>query len=185
MAGPAGLAAGLDGRRSVASQVTKSELLAAAATLAVSPDALSALYEKHSGADKVLQRAELAGLLAELGADLAHEEVHEADVFAAAASAAGGGHDATAQEPHSVSGPSAFVVVEATQKMEQHLGGKTAAEAAVWPEELVLALAAYCEQSQSLPGEIVLHVYPFGGVRDSTEMLKRLSAGTWPSAETS
>eukprot|EP01046_Picozoa_sp_COSAG06_P035437 COSAG06_NODE_3811_length_4884_cov_11.896134_1_plen_76_part_00 len=58
-------------------------------------------------------------------------------------------------------------------------------EAEVWPEELVLALAAYCEQAYVPEGEVVVHVFPFGGVRQSAEMLGRLRKGDWPSASSS
>ena len=55
---------------------------------------------------------------------------------------------------------------------------------AVWPEELVLALAHYCEKVHAAPGEIVLHVFPFGGARQGVDMIEQLRKGAWPSSET-
>ena len=54
-------------------------------------------------------------------------------------------------------------------------------ETEAWPEELVLALAAYCEQAAVPEGEVCVHVLPFGGVAQSLEMLGRLRRGDWPS----
>jgi hypothetical protein len=48
------------------------------------------------------------------------------------------------------------------------------------PEELVLGLAAFCARSDVTAGEVVLHVFPFGGVRAGVEMLSKLRDGTWP-----
>jgi hypothetical protein len=69
---------------------------------------------------------------------------------------------------HSVTGPSAFVGVgdeelPAAARSSQGSAvatGPAESEVEVWPEELVLALAAYCEQHNTAAGEIVLHVFP-------------------------
>jgi hypothetical protein len=44
----------------------------------------------------------------------------------------------------------------------------------------VLGLAAFCARSDVTAGEVVLHVFPFGGVRAGVEMLSKLRDGTWP-----
>ena len=167
-------------------QVTETELLAAAAVLAVDEKELSSLYAKYSGADKVLQRPELAQLLVELGADMT--TIHEQQQL----EGEGGGEQDTSSNTtaHSVSGPSAFVS-DGPKSATNASGTPTPAaaaaveEAEVWPEELVLALAAYCEQAYVPEGEVVVHVFPFGGVRQSAEMLGRLRRGDWPSASSS
>lgn len=149
-------------------QVDEAELLAAAAVLSVGEKELQQLYAKHSGADKLLQRPELAQLLVELGADMTTTNEEVDDSF-------------TTSTGHSVSGPSAFVsdgppCSTSKQNVQQP------AEVEVWPEELVLALAAYCEQANVPQGEVIVHVFPFGGVRQSMEMVGRLRSGEWPSA---
>ena len=57
-------------------------------------------------------------------------------------------------------------------------------EAEVWPEEMVLALAAYCEQASVPVGEVIVHAFPFGGVRPAVEMLGKLRSGDWPTSST-
>eukprot|EP01043_Picozoa_sp_COSAG02_P043909 COSAG02_NODE_3866_length_6121_cov_318.011956_2_plen_482_part_00 len=154
-------------------QVDQAELLAAAAVLSVGEKELSQLYAKHSGTDKVLQRPELAQLLVELGADMSTTTEDDAD-------------DSTAAR--SISGPSAFVSDGPQCSPSKHDTQLPQAvgvdEMEVWPEELVLALAAYCEQACVPEGEVTVHVFPFGGVRQSVEMLRRLRTGDWPSSST-
>ena len=174
-------------------EVSEAELLAAAAVLCVAPAELSALYEKYSGADRVLQRPELAQLLVELGADLAHEPTYGAGL--------GGGGDGPGAEVHSVTGPSAFVAGEPKVNATPGAVPKQEEEV-VWPEELVLALAAFCGNYSSKGNdaccmcfywslvagllvdherllanterepavEVVVHVFPFGGVSTDTPM---------------
>jgi hypothetical protein len=50
----------------------------------------------------------------------------------------------------------------------------------VLPEEMVLAIAAYCEQAAIPDGEVVLHFFPFGGVAKSVELIAELVGGAWP-----
>ena len=120
----------------------------------------------------MLQRPELAQLLVQLGADMAHEHIEPSTGPTTAAA-------------HSVTGPSAFVAADGPPSAGAAGGGGgcNGDGAPVWPEELVLALAAYCEQAVTAPGEIVLHVFPFGGVRAGVEMVAQLSDGRWPSSE--
>jgi hypothetical protein len=105
--------------------------------------------------------------------------------------------------PHSVSGPSTMVS-EATELPPLKpaptekggtagaAGGESGAEvrggisttqdskAVLCPEELVLAIAAYCERAAVPAGEVVLHFFPFGGVSRSTQLIQELRHGTWP-----
>lgn len=152
-------------------QVDQAELLAAAAVLSVGEKDLSKLYAKHSGTDKLLQRPELAQLLVELGADMTTTTEEDAD---------------DSKEARSISGPSAFVAdgphFSPSKHDTQH--PSSVVEVEVWPEELVLALAAYCEQACVPEGEVIVHVFPFGGVKQSVEMLGRLRTGDWPSSST-
>ena len=54
----------------------------------------------------------------------------------------------------------------------------------VWPEDLVQTLAAYMEEEGVLPGEICLHLYPFGGIRKTLSMRAALEEGVWPALAT-
>lgn len=63
------------------------------------------------------------------------------------------------------------------------VGGEVAALAkpeVVWPEELVLALAAFCASECIDEHELVLHFYPFGGLARTFELTSSLRDGTWP-----
>ena len=55
----------------------------------------------------------------------------------------------------------------------------------MWPEELVLSLAAYCGRAEVEPGEVVTHVFPFGGVRAGVRMIGAMAEGSWPSSDAS
>lgn len=81
-----------------------------------------------------------------------------------------------------VSGPSAFVQDAAASKAEVSAEGaaKQGASAIVWPDELVLALAAYCEREGLADGEVMLHFFPFGGLARTFELISQLQAGSWP-----
>ncbi len=151
-------------------QVDQAELLAAAAVLSVGEKELSQLYAKHSGTDKLLQRPELAQLLAEIGADMSTTTGEDGD---------------DSKTARSISGPSAFVAdgpQSLSKRGSQQPQAAGADEKEVYPEELVLALGAYCEQACVPEGEVIVHVFPFGGVRQSVEMLERLRSGDWPSS---
>ena len=50
----------------------------------------------------------------------------------------------------------------------------------VWPTELVLALAEYCELNSVPEGEVRLHVYPFGGLDSAQQLASGLMSGSWP-----
>ena len=54
------------------------------------------------------------------------------------------------------------------------VGEVGAPPAVVEPEELCLALAAFCEQEQLGDSEVRLHLYPFGGVESGLRMLQRM-----------
>eukprot|EP00931_Biecheleriopsis_adriatica_P104880 TRINITY_DN79494_c0_g1_i1.p1 TRINITY_DN79494_c0_g1~~TRINITY_DN79494_c0_g1_i1.p1 ORF type:complete len:496 (-),score=40.71 TRINITY_DN79494_c0_g1_i1:9-1496(-) len=71
-----------------------------------------------------------------------------------------------------VSGPSVFVGAGS--------GGVPASDDVVCPEELVLTLALFCERQQIPKGEVNLHMFPFGGISKTVDLVKRLRAGTWP-----
>jgi hypothetical protein len=146
--------------------VSEAELLAAAPELHADTETLHGLFELHANSDgKTLARHEFAEILADLGDEKAHQL------------------DGTQQLPdvpgevHSVAGPS-------TQVQQGGGGGGAAAdEPLVWPEELVLALAAYAEREALKEGELVCHFYPFGGVAHGLQLLADLASGTWPHVE--
>jgi hypothetical protein len=58
----------------------------------------------------------------------------------------------------------------------------TANAGLVWPSEAtVLAVAAFCELHALPPGEVCLHVYPFGDdAAMARELGVQLALGTWP-----
>jgi hypothetical protein len=63
-------------------------------------------------------------------------------------------------------------------------------EVDVWPEELVYALARYCEEHSDSDdsdehgsgggSSIRLHVFPFGGLPKALAMIHDLTEGRWP-----
>ncbi|CAE8583237.1 unnamed protein product [Polarella glacialis] len=138
--------------------------------LATSPDChpdlrLRELFARHaSPADEHLGRHELALLLAEY----AEAESKLADVRASSTSDPS---RASSLGP-SVSGPSAFVT-SATSDGE-------AVDRLVSPEDILLSLAAHCEQEGIPSGEITALIFPFGGLPHSLEMAGGLRNGSWP-----
>merc|ERR1719414_908380 len=83
-----------------------------------------------------------------------------------------------------VSGPSAFVQDVTASKAEVSAEGGTqqGTSSVVWPDELVLALAAYCEREGLADGEVMLHFFPFGGLARTFELISQLQAGSWLSS---
>jgi len=125
---------------------------------------LNALYEKHAGADKLLSRDEFSQLLVEdamLDRTRSCRTSKEPVVRIA---------HPTAQGPSTcVSGSGTAAPVESGQGSD-----------IVWPEETVLALAAFCNHVQAPEGEIGLSFYPFGGLSKTFELASTLQRGTWP-----
>lgn len=145
--------------------VSRAELLAAAPYLHADAATLEMLFSRHAGRDGMLQRYELAEVLADLGDETAHVSPHASP------------HGARAGKAHSVAGPS-------TQVQARRASKEPAEEdPLVLPEELVLALAAYVEREQLPEGEVVLHLYPFGGVDRSLQLLRDMAEGAWPAVE--
>eukprot|EP00930_Biecheleria_cincta_P066210 TRINITY_DN5226_c0_g1_i2.p1 TRINITY_DN5226_c0_g1~~TRINITY_DN5226_c0_g1_i2.p1 ORF type:complete len:215 (+),score=36.52 TRINITY_DN5226_c0_g1_i2:33-677(+) len=116
---------------------------------------LHSLYVKHAGADGLLGRDEFSQLLV--------DDVVQSELPSRPASKEAPG-DRTAQ------GPSSFV----------DGGGGGSSSEAVWPEDSVLSLAAYCEHENVVPGDVSLHFFPFGGLAKTFELTSQLSKGTWP-----
>jgi len=48
------------------------------------------------------------------------------------------------------------------------------------PDEIALALAAYCAREKTAPGEIVLHWFPFGGWEKCLSLIGDMRDGSWP-----
>lgn len=118
---------------------------------------LHSMYVKHAGADGLLSPDEFAQLLVEDAGASRNVSKHKAP-------------DAQPQGTVAL-GPSASVTGG---------GGEGDGSRIVWPEELVLALAGYCDREQVPLGEVVLHVFPFGGLQLAFELTTKLSEGTWP-----
>ena len=54
----------------------------------------------------------------------------------------------------------------------------------VEPTELVEALANYCEDEGLGDDDVVLHMYPFGGLTRTLRLMAGLRDGTWPVLDT-
>eukprot|EP00929_Paragymnodinium_shiwhaense_P103668 TRINITY_DN67338_c0_g1_i1.p1 TRINITY_DN67338_c0_g1~~TRINITY_DN67338_c0_g1_i1.p1 ORF type:complete len:234 (+),score=56.24 TRINITY_DN67338_c0_g1_i1:695-1396(+) len=67
------------------------------------------------------------------------------------------------------SGPSAFVA-----------GDSGGTKGALWPEETILALATYCEKEGWADDELSVHVFPFGGLTSTGDLVSALRRGAWP-----
>lgn len=120
---------------------------------------LHSLYVKHAGVDGLLGRDEFSQLLV--------DDVVESGSKSRPPSKDEPLGDRTAQ------GPSSFV--------ESTAGGTGSISEVVWPEDLVLSLAAYCEHEHVAPGDVSLHFFPFGGLAKTFDLTSQLSKGTWPS----
>lgn len=116
---------------------------------------LHSLYVEHAGADGLLGRDGFSQLLV--------DDVVKSELPSRPSSKEALG-DRTAQ------GPSSFV--------DSNAGGGSSE--AVWPEDLVLSLAAYCEHEHVAPGDVSLHFFPFGGLAKTFDLTSQLSKGTWP-----
>jgi len=119
---------------------------------------LHKMYTEHAGADGLLSRDEFSKLLVD-------DAVTDSDGRGPSVLTQPGMN----QSPRQVSGPSAFVN-----------GAASEGSGDVWPEELVLALAAYCERDGVTAGEVALHFFPFGGLPKTLELTSSLSDGSWP-----
>lgn len=123
---------------------------------------LHELYVKHAGADGLLGRDEFSKLLAEDA--MASRTPSKATPLVHS--------DRPAAALTGASGPSVFVGGgEGTSKSSEE----------VLPEELVQALAAYCEEEQLGADEVALHFFPFGGLAETLRLAAGLRNGTWPS----
>lgn len=140
--------------------IHESELLAASVMLDVEPEVLSKLHKQFCGDDGVLQRAELAEVIAKLG--------EEASQCSTEASESEGVH----REAQVVSGPSTQVAVAC--------GAEPAKEPDVLPCEAIMALASYCQTNEVPAGEVKVHFFPFGGVAKTTKLMADLATGRWP-----
>jgi len=118
---------------------------------------LHSMYVRHAGADGLLRPDEFAQLLVEDAGISRQPSKLEAPGDASPAKVA--------------LGPSASVSGATVQGDGPHI---------VWPEELVLALAGYCDREKVAPGEVVLHLFPFGGLPLTFELTRKLRDGTWP-----
>lgn len=121
---------------------------------------LHELYVKHAGADGLLGRDEFSKLLAEDA--LSSRAPSKATPLA---------HSDRPAASTGASGPSVFVGGGE---------GKPQSSEEVLPEELVQALAAYCEEEQLGADEVALHFFPFGGLAGTLHLAARLRNGTWP-----
>jgi 5,10-methylenetetrahydrofolate reductase len=166
-------------------EVDEQEILAAATILGVEPLHMSELYKQFCGTDGVLQRTELAEVIAQLGAEGVENVPKTTENGEVAVVGA-----------HIVAGPSVMVNNAVSADTGDNKGaGSGSSEVAttnqpvpspstaavpVLPEEIVLALAAYCEQAAIPDGEVVLHFFPFGGVAKCTQLITDLAGGAWP-----
>lgn len=49
-----------------------------------------------------------------------------------------------------------------------------------WPEDTILSIVAYCEHSGVQSDEVMLHIFPFGGLSRTCDLIAQLQGGTWP-----
>lgn len=124
-------------------------------------DVLQAAFERHTGPAGTMCRAEFSQLLAEDAASV------DWTVLLGASEGPG--------PPRHVPGPSTFLTDNCTPDTVPD-----GAAGIAWPDEVVLAVAAYCERERVLPGEVALHVFPFGGLRRAMDLLAALRGGSWP-----
>eukprot|EP00933_Yihiella_yeosuensis_P073866 TRINITY_DN82647_c0_g1_i1.p1 TRINITY_DN82647_c0_g1~~TRINITY_DN82647_c0_g1_i1.p1 ORF type:complete len:123 (+),score=23.09 TRINITY_DN82647_c0_g1_i1:38-406(+) len=78
--------------------------------------------------------------------------------------------DADGARSEKASGPSVFIANEESSSKGEIF----------FPQDLVLSLAALCELDKTEPGEIVVHLFPFGGLPQSLSMASALRNGDWP-----
>ena len=153
--------------------VSKAELLASAGSLQAPMEQLEALYAQHADATGLLHKPQLAALMASLAADALAGHRRASKDFT------GGG-------ARVVSGPSAMVDSHHSSRRQLPTTAQVTANAhddEAMPDELALALAAYCEREQTDPGEIVLHWFPFGGWERCVALMGRMRDGAWPEVE--
>ena len=143
---------------------------------------LLTLFDSHdTNRDGSLTMHELAGILAELGDEEAHTSAVREGPAVEARSVSGPSTQVQpaqppAAQPPAAQPPAAQPPAAAIPSTSEAAG----APAVVEPEELCLALAAYCERERLGAGEVVLHLYPFGGVESGLRMLQRMADGVWP-----
>lgn len=155
---------------------------------------LMSMYTRHAGADGLLSRDEFAELLVEdsMEARMKSKQVGHIEFPASRAvvtpTAKGpsvhvGGADKddepAPQQPRAVSIPAVVTAVD-DAGMANSKGKQAGEPEVIWPEEMVLALAAFCERERLPEGEVVLHFYPFGGMARTFELTSMLKEGTWP-----
>ena len=138
---------------------------------------LLTLFDSHdTNGDGSLTMHELAGILAELGDEEAHTSAVREGPAVEARSVSGPSTQVQPAQPPAAQPPAAQPPAAAIPSTSEAAG----APAVVEPEELCLALAAYCERERLGAGEVVLHLYPFGGVESGLRMLQRMADGVWP-----
>ena len=138
---------------------------------------LLTLFDSHdTNRDGSLTMHELAGILAELGDEEAHTSAVREGPAVEARSVSGPSTQVQPAQPPAAQPPAAQPPAAAIPSTSEAAG----APAVVEPEELCLALAAYCERERLGAGEVVLHLYPFGGVESGLRMLQRMADGVWP-----
>mmetsp|Transcript_6098 Transcript_6098/g.14035 ORF Transcript_6098/g.14035 Transcript_6098/m.14035 type:complete len:533 (+) Transcript_6098:325-1923(+) len=154
--------------------VSKDELLRAAPFLGIDASNVEALFQKHdSDGDDQILRFQFAALLAEASKGAA----------AAAVSSFLPKEPMSPTSPHS--GPSALIAIgDCESGAQPNIKKMNLLDEDVWPEDLVQTLAAYMEEEGVLPGEICLHLYPFGGIRKTLSMRAALEEGVWPALAT-
>lgn len=153
--------------------VSLDELLGAAEMLGISKRSSSkmvALYQRHAD-DKGLKPEAFSQLLVD---DVVERCPSRMSVVRPQAKAA------------VVSGPSAFVADSggsAGKSLDPPvapIGSQPAETVVVWPEELVITLATFCDRENTSPGEVTLHFFPFGGLAKTFDLISKLQDGSWP-----
>lgn len=164
--------------------VDHTKLKKACAILGVEPGKVKELLAKHdSNGDGKLQRVEFASMLA----DLSLQEP-------ASPSPRSPKSPQSPSSPHF--GPSALLdrgesavvkddvadssVVQLRKSNDENTKPATTGKGLIWPAEIVTALAHYCEADGVSKDEVCLHIYPFGGIKSSLDMVDALKAGTFP-----
>lgn len=171
------LSDGLDHRHGGA--LSMAALLEHAQALAATPERLEELHAAHADEAGLLHRPQMASLLAELVTERRSQRCSKE---------AGGARV--------VAGPSACLdnrriskdldnrrISEETMACGSMASPEAYDDTEATPEELALAIAAYCEREQTAAGEVVLHWFPFGGWERCLALVGQMRDGTWPPLE--
>lgn len=122
---------------------------------------LRSMYARHAGDGGLLGQEEFCELLAD---DALALQTPRAPVLPPAMDS-----DRSPGSPMAP-GPSKFVGAE----------GEGDGAEIIEPQELILALAAFCERERVPRGEVALHFFPFGGLPRTLQLTASLRKGTWP-----